>query len=59
MSGCFGAQRPKMREKNAETALGSFSWPWQRWEFGTPRITCWTCWPQPAQVTFPHFLQVT
>jgi hypothetical protein len=48
-----------MREKNAETALGSFSWPWQRCEFGTPRITCWTCWPQPAQVTFPHFLHVT
>jgi hypothetical protein len=32
---------------------------WHRWDFGTPRITWSTCWPQPAQVAFPQRRQVT
>jgi hypothetical protein len=31
----------------------------QRFDFGTPRITWSTCWPQPAHVAFPHLRQVT
>ena len=31
----------------------------QRFDFGTPFMTWSTCWPQPAQVGFPHWRQET
>ena len=37
----------------------SVAWPSQRSARGTPRMTSSTCWPQPAHVVLPHFLQVT
>ncbi|GAA3340302.1 hypothetical protein GCM10017714_19460 [Curtobacterium pusillum] len=49
---------PNRREKNPPED-GSFWCPWHRCDFGTPRITWSTCWPQPAHDAFPHFLHVT
>ncbi len=55
------AAQPRLKSLRTQPLLaaGSLAWPAQRWEAGTPAITCLTCWPQPAQVVLPHFLQVT
>src|SRR3546814_10392404 len=45
----------KRRLKNP--VPGSWGWPAHRSARGTRARTWSTCWPQPAQVVLPHFLQ--
>ncbi len=51
--------RPKSLRSQPPLVAGSLVWPVHRREAGMPASTWLTCWPQPAQVVLPHFLQVT
>jgi len=53
----WSQRRPKSLAR--KPVPGSLGWPGQRCAFGTPAMTWSTCWPQPAQVGWPHFRQVT
>jgi hypothetical protein len=39
-------------------STGSFAWPWQRADLGTPRKTISTWFPQPLHDAFPHLRQI-
>jgi hypothetical protein len=55
------AQRPKSFPKKPEDFADAFSSSVHahHWLAGTPALTAATCWPQPAQVVLPQFLQET